>query len=176
MKKIIVTLFAFAIGMMIFASNGPAEDLFDTAAASRLLEKGFDHLAKKNYDAAINVFEDSASIEPSAEAFYYLGYSYYMKGKVRNDPRSRKKAINSFDKAYELDPNFTPTRIEPEDEVTVSSRPLSLKEMRSEVEALEDQEETLTDEELTKEVEEDVPADNDEEKEYTAEDEQEPDS
>ena len=93
-----------------------------------------------------------------------------MKGKVRNDPRSRKKAINSFDKAYELDPNFTPTRIEPEDEVTVSSRPLSPKEMRSQAEALEEQEETLTDEELAKEVEQDISSDNDAEKEYTAED------
>ena len=78
---------------------------------------------------------------------------------------------------YELDPNFTPTRIQPDDdEVTVSSRPLSLQEMRAEAEALEEQEETLTDEELTKEVEEDIPADDDEEKEYTAEDEPEPDS
>ena len=37
LKKITVTLFAMAIGMMVFAVNGPAEELFDTCLENRVV-------------------------------------------------------------------------------------------------------------------------------------------
>jgi tetratricopeptide (TPR) repeat protein len=94
-----------------------AEELFDTKTATLHIEKGITHLKAKNYDAAIKEFEESSVINPDAEAFYYLGYAYYMKGKISNDSGSRKKAVENFDKAYELNPNFTPTRFKPEETV-----------------------------------------------------------
>ena len=146
-----------------------AEELFDTKASHELLEKGVMHLAAKNYISAITVFEEAASIAPDAEAFYYLGYAYYMKGKTRSHAASWKKSIENFDKAYELNPDFTPTRFKPEftpsrkpkakvddeedeNEVTVSSDELTLKERTSPLPE-EKEEEGLTDEELEKEVE-----------------------
>ncbi len=88
------------------------EDIFDTKAAAAHLEKGIVHLKDKKYDTAISELEEAVSINPDAEAYYYLGYAYYMKGR-KGDEESRKKSIDCFDKAYELNPAFTPSRFKP---------------------------------------------------------------
>jgi tetratricopeptide (TPR) repeat protein len=88
------------------------EELFDTKAAEKHIEQGIAHLKAKNYDAAINEFEESTAILPEAESYYYLGYAYYMKGRKQNG-ESRKKSMENFEKAYEIDPNFTPSRFKP---------------------------------------------------------------
>ncbi len=93
------------------------EDLFDTKSAAAHVEKGIDSLKEKKYDAAIKELEEAVSINPDAEAYYYLGYAYYMKGR-KGDVESRNRSIESFDKAYELDPNFTPSRFRPPEAVT----------------------------------------------------------
>ncbi len=114
MKKILILL---AIGAVLVAGI-PAfglaadEELFDTKAAAAHLEKGVTYLKDKKYDAAIKELDEAASINPDAEAYYYLGYAYYMKGK-KGDAESRKKSIECFDKAYELNPRFTPSRFKP---------------------------------------------------------------
>jgi tetratricopeptide (TPR) repeat protein len=87
-----------------------ADELFDTKAAAQHIEKGIEHLKTKKYDAAIKEFEESVTIAPDAEAYYYLGYAYYLKGKT-GDGESRKRSRENFDKAYELDPNFTPSKL-----------------------------------------------------------------
>ncbi len=90
------------------------EELFDTKAASAHSEKGISYLKARDYDAAVNELEESLSIAPDAETYYYLGYAYYMKGRS-GDSESRKKSIENFDKAYELDPRFTPNKYKPAD-------------------------------------------------------------
>ena len=97
---------------MAAAPAFPAEEVFDTATASRHLEQGISHLKAKDFDAAITEFDESASISPEAEAYYYLGYAYYMKSR-KSDGEDRKKALENFDQAYEIDPNFSPTRFKP---------------------------------------------------------------
>jgi tetratricopeptide (TPR) repeat protein len=112
MRRIILTLVTSAA---LFACVQPAiaaDELFDTKAASAHLEKGIADIKEKKYDAAISELEESASINPDAEAYYYLGYTYYMKGK-KGDAESRKKAMECFEKAYELNPRFTPSRFKP---------------------------------------------------------------
>lgn len=89
-----------------------ADELFDAKTAAEHTAKGIAHLKAKKYDAAIDELEKSASVYPEAEAFYYLGYAYYMKGR-KGDGESRKNAMENFEQAYELDPNFTPTRLMP---------------------------------------------------------------
>ena len=116
--------------MLAPAVGHSAEELFDTKAATQHTEKGIAHLKAKNYDAAAKEFEESSAIYPDAEAFYYLGYAYYMKGKISNDGESRKKSMENFDKAYELNPNFTPTRFKPEE--TEAARPKPKEENKSE--------------------------------------------
>ena len=97
---------------MAAAPAFPADELFDTAAASKHTEQGISFLKAKNFDAAIREFDKSAVIAPEAEAYYYLGYAYYMKGK-NVDGDSRKKSLENFGKAYEIDPNFSPSRYKP---------------------------------------------------------------
>ena len=96
-----------------------AEELFDTGAALEHIDKGIAHLQQKNYRAAIKEFEEASLINPDAEAFYYLGYAYYMDGKTTNNEGSRKLSMENFQKAYEIDPNYTPTKFMPEEEPTV---------------------------------------------------------
>ena len=97
---------------MAAAPAFPAEEVSDTATASRHLEQGISHLKAKDFDAAITEFDESASISPEAEAYYYLGYAYYMKSK-KSDGENRQRALENFDRAYEIDPNFSPTRFKP---------------------------------------------------------------
>ena len=97
---------------MAAAPAFPADEVFDTATASKHLEKGISYLKAKDFDAAITEFDESASISPEAEAFYYLGYAYYMKSR-KGDGENHKKALENFDQAYEIDPNFSPTRFKP---------------------------------------------------------------
>ncbi len=124
MNKRLTALCVLAFVFMLVPAVGrSAEELFDTKAATQHTEKGITHLKAKNYDAAIKEFEESSAISPDAEAFYYLGYAYYMKGKITNDGESRKKSMENFDKAYELNPNFTPTRFKPEETEAVKRKP-----------------------------------------------------
>ncbi len=101
-----------AVAIMITAPAFSAEEPFDTATAAKHLEQGVAFLKAKNYDAAISEFEEAAEINPDAEAFYYLGYTYYLKGK-KSDGENRKKSRENFEKAYEINPNFTPSRYKP---------------------------------------------------------------
>ncbi len=96
-----------------------ADELFDTAAATELTNQGFADLMADRYDAAIEALEESVGIDPQAPAFYYLGYAYYMKSK-KGDGEDRTKAMENFDKAYELDPSFTPIKIKTDEPATAA--------------------------------------------------------
>ena len=112
MRRTVVILLVSAVIIAGVQLAGAEEDLFDTKAATAHVEKGIAHLKDKKYDAAVSELEEAVAINPDAEAYYYLGYAYYMKGK-KGDAESRKKSIESFDKVYELDPGFTPSKFKP---------------------------------------------------------------
>ena len=111
-KSLIMALLITAIITGKQVASYAADELFDAKTAAEHTAKGIAHLKAKQYDAAIDELEKSASVYPEAEAFYYLGYAYYMKGR-KGDGESRKNAMENFEQAYELDPNFTPTRLMP---------------------------------------------------------------
>jgi tetratricopeptide (TPR) repeat protein len=92
------------------------EPLFDTKAAAENLEKGLGLVKAKKYDEAIQLFEEAAATNPDveAEAYYYAGYAYYLKSKS-GDEDSRQKSIEYFDRAYEINPNFSPNKFKPEE-------------------------------------------------------------
>jgi tetratricopeptide (TPR) repeat protein len=108
MRKIFIAIVVSVIVLAAFHLAGAEEDLFDTAAATAHIDKGMTDLKNKDYDSAIKELEEAVSIDPDAEAYYYLGYAYYMKGKT-GDEASRKKSLEAFEKVYELDPSFTPS-------------------------------------------------------------------
>ncbi len=122
MRGIVVMLVVSAALVSGVHFANAEEDLFDTKAAAVYTEKGIDHLKEKKYDAAIKELEEAVSINPDAEAYYYLGYAYYMKGR-KGDAESRRKSIECFDKAYELNPNFTPSRYRPPDAAAAEPKP-----------------------------------------------------
>jgi tetratricopeptide (TPR) repeat protein len=97
---------------MAAAPAYPADELFDNATASKLMEQGISFLKANNFDAAIQEFDELTSVAPEAEAYYYLGYAYYMKSR-KVDGDSRRLSMENFEKAYEIDPNFSPTRYKP---------------------------------------------------------------
>ncbi|HXY55887.1 MAG TPA: hypothetical protein VEM40_14570 [Nitrospirota bacterium] len=124
-KAFIMILLVTAIITAIQIVSYAADELFDTKTAAEHLEKGIAHLKAKQYDAAIDELEQSASIYPEAESFYYLGYAYYMKGR-KGDGGSMKKAMENFAQAYEIDPNFTPTKYKPEEPLPPGTEPKNI--------------------------------------------------
>ncbi len=116
----------FVLTVLLCMAAAPAfaaEELFDTETASAHIEQGISFLKARNFDAAIAEFDESVSIYPEAEAYYYLGYAYYMKNR-KGDGETRQKALINFDLAYELDPHFSPTRYRvPEPAPQVISEP-----------------------------------------------------
>ncbi len=112
--SLLVVLFLIALlGAAVIPARAE-EELFDTKAAAQRIEKGIADIQAKNFDAAIREFEAAAEINPDAEAYYYLGYAYYLKGRT-GDKESRIKSRENFKNAYEIDPTFTPTKLKPEE-------------------------------------------------------------
>lgn len=89
-----------------------ADDLLDTQTAAKHIEQGITHLKANNIDGAISEFAEADAILPDAESSYYLGYAYYLKNKT-DKGESRNKSLEYFEQAYEIDPNFSPTRYKP---------------------------------------------------------------
>jgi len=124
MRRTMVILLVSAVVLAGVQLAYAGEELFDTKAAAAHVEKGITHLKEKKYDAAIKELEEAVTINPDAEAYYYLGYAYYMKGR-KGDAESRKKSVECFDKAYELNPSFTPSRFKPTEAGEAKQKPKS---------------------------------------------------
>ncbi len=114
LKRIAVLLMAlFILGSG--AAVSAAEELFDTETAKVHRDNAMEFLRQRKYDAAIKELEEATLYNPNAEAYYYLGYAYYLKGKNEGDGESREKSREYFDRAYELNPNFSPMALAPAD-------------------------------------------------------------
>jgi len=119
-KKSLLAAALTAVLCILPLAGHAEEELFDTKAAAKHTDQGIAYLKAKNLDAAISEFEESAAMNPEAEAFYYLGYTYYLKGK-KGDANNRVLSLENFDKAYEIDPNFSPTRFKPGEPVPAAA-------------------------------------------------------
>lgn len=115
-RKPILLAAVIALLVMIPLLALAEDELFDTKEASQHLDQGIAFLKVKKFDAAIREFEASADINPDAEAYYYLGYAYYLKGRT-GDGENRNKSRENFERAYEIDPNFSPSRFKPAEQV-----------------------------------------------------------
>ncbi|MCK9419878.1 MAG: hypothetical protein M0R70_10920 [Nitrospirae bacterium] len=111
-NRSLIVVLTVMLSMVVAVPAFSEDELFDTATASKYREQGISCLKAKDFDAAINEFNESAAIAPEAEAFYYLGYAYYMKSR-KGDGESLRLSLENFKKAYEIDPNFSPTRFKP---------------------------------------------------------------
>ncbi len=114
MRFSLLLLFVLLFNAVPSIAPAEEENLFDTEAATTYREQGLTALRHKNFDAAIEAFEDAVAASPDAESYYLLGYAYYLKGKA-GDGDSRQKAVENFNEAYQIDPNFTPSKFKPEE-------------------------------------------------------------
>jgi tetratricopeptide (TPR) repeat protein len=81
-----------------------------TGAAQANIDAGLAAFKKRRFSRAEAEFLKAVEAEPSsAAANFYLGYTYYKIAEPsrRNTP-NKQKALELFDKAFELDPSFTP--------------------------------------------------------------------
>jgi tetratricopeptide (TPR) repeat protein len=108
---VLVLMLLLIVAPAVYAAE---EELFDTKGAAAGIEKGLSLIKQKKYDAAVEVFEDAAATSPEmeAEALYYAGYACYLKGRA-GDEDSRQRSVEFFDRAYEINPNFSPNKFKP---------------------------------------------------------------
>lgn len=93
-------LLLFSAGL----ASAHAEMLFDAGAAQEHFKTGQDLYFKHDYKSAIKEFEEAIAIDPeNADAYYYLGYSYYKL-------KDMEKAMAVFDEAYKVDSKYSPPR------------------------------------------------------------------
>jgi len=112
-------IIASVLVLMLLSIAAPAvyaaeEELFDTKGAAASVEKGLSLVRQKKYDAAVEAFEEAAALSPDieAEALYYAGYASYLKGRS-GDEDARQRSVEFFDRAYEINPNFSPNKFKP---------------------------------------------------------------
>ncbi len=97
---------AWAVLLMTVTGLSPvfADELFDSEAATQHFNAGLDLYFKQDFKDAIKEFEAAAEINPeNANAYYFMGYSYYKM-------KDMKKAREVFEQAYEADTKYSPIR------------------------------------------------------------------
>jgi Tfp pilus assembly protein PilF len=67
--------------------------------AQQCFEEAFDAQMDGDYDRAVEMYQKSIGLHPTAEAHTFLGWTYHMQGKVQ-------QAIDECKLAIEVDPNF----------------------------------------------------------------------
>jgi len=93
-------LLIFSVG----ETSALAEELFDSASAKEHFNAGLDLYFKKDYMDAIKEFEAATQFDPdNANAYYFMGYSYYKL-------KDMEKAMMVFQQAYDTDAKYTPIR------------------------------------------------------------------
>ena len=79
-------------------------------AAQANIDAGLAAFKKRRFAKAEAEFQKAVASDPSsAAANFYLGYTYYKIAEpTRRNTPNKQKALEYFDKAFELDPSFTP--------------------------------------------------------------------
>lgn len=81
-----------------------------TGAGQANIDAGLAAFKKRRFSKAEGEFRKALEADPSsAAANFYLGYTYYKIAEPqRRNSAGKQKALELFDKAFELDPAFTP--------------------------------------------------------------------
>jgi tetratricopeptide (TPR) repeat protein len=88
----------------------PPQEPVATGAGQSSIDAGLAAFKKRRFSRAEAEFQKAVDADPSsAAANFYLGYTYYKIAEPhrRNSP-GKQKALEYFDKAFQLDPSFTP--------------------------------------------------------------------
>ena len=79
-------------------------------ASAPTIDAGLAAFKKRHFAKAEAEFKKAVEADPSsAAANFYLGYTYYKIAEPhKRNSAGKQKALEYFDKAYQLDPSFTP--------------------------------------------------------------------
>jgi tetratricopeptide (TPR) repeat protein len=77
-------LYCFFLGCALYAQDGYRE----------LYEKGFAQLKSRNYEAAIDFFQQAYKIKAHSQIAYYIAYTCYFKGDMGTASLYAQKALN----------------------------------------------------------------------------------
>lgn len=69
------------------------------AQAWELLHEAYQAQMEGDYDQAVELYEKSISIQPTAEAHTFLGWTFHFQGKL-------ERAVEECKRAIEIDPDF----------------------------------------------------------------------
>lgn len=69
------------------------------AQAWQLLQQAYRYQMEGEYDLAVDLYQQSIEVYPTAEAYTFLGWTYHFQGKT-------DQAIDECKKAIQLDPEF----------------------------------------------------------------------
>src|SRR5467141_1748576 len=67
--------------------------------AWQLLQEAYQAQVEGDYDHAVQLYEKSLAVQPTAEAHTFLGWTYHFQGRL-------EKAIAECKRAIEIDPDF----------------------------------------------------------------------
>ena len=87
-----------------------SDDMASTGPGQAHIDAGLAAFKKRRFSKAEIEFRKALEADPSNPAAnFYLGYTYYKiaEPRRRNSP-GKQKALELFDKAFELDPQFRP--------------------------------------------------------------------
>lgn len=104
------TIGAILLTISVGLTSAFGDELFDTDAAKQHFNAGLGLYFKLDYKNAIKEFEEATQIDPeNANAYYFMGYSYYRL-------KDMQKAREVFAQAYEVDSKYSPLRNAPTNE------------------------------------------------------------
>ncbi|MFQ5903930.1 MAG: tetratricopeptide repeat protein [Candidatus Binatia bacterium] len=101
MRKIAICLFSLLLFFPVRAGGDPGEEESKEKSrkAEQLYNTGYLLTLMGHYEEAILLYERSLEIQPTAEAYTYLGWTYSHMG-------DNKRAIEEAEKAIRIDPDF----------------------------------------------------------------------
>lgn len=83
---------------MIYRLRGSAGAKVGNSKVQQYLIAGHKYLKAKNYDTAIKYYQASINIQPTYQAYQFMGTAYYYKGDMA-------KAKDAYEKSLQLNPN-----------------------------------------------------------------------
>jgi Flp pilus assembly protein TadD len=111
-----MSLLVFLLAATLAPSQAPDETApapaptVSAGTAAPAIDSGLQAFRKKRFREAEIAFRRAVEAEPSnAAAHFYLGYTYYKMGEpTRRLNPDKQKAVQEFNRAFELDPQFRP--------------------------------------------------------------------
>ncbi len=102
MRIILAVVLVLLSLSLVWASNGNIEKRAGNRRIS-MVQKGIAYYSRGHFRAAVKYLEPYVKDNPDPKIYYLIGYSYYKM-------REMKKAMEYFNDAYLIDPDYAPSK------------------------------------------------------------------